>query len=69
MTRNRQAPASHCFMCLFDHVHREPAVPTFERQSAHGSERLEAEALIMAGWTGRDRAAVQRHVEEPGAAD
>jgi hypothetical protein len=56
-------------MCLFDHVHREPAVPTFERQSAHGSERLEAEALIMAGWTGRDRAAVQRHVEEPGAAD
>jgi hypothetical protein len=38
-------------MCRFDHVHRKPAVPTFERQSARGSERigLEAEALIIAG--------------------
>jgi hypothetical protein len=55
-------------MCRFDHVHRKPAVPTFARQSARSSDGLEAEALIMAGSTGRDRAAVQQHVEELGAA-
>jgi hypothetical protein len=44
-------------------------MPTFERQSARGSDRIgfEAETLIMAGWTGRDRAAVQQHIEELGA--
>jgi len=41
-------------------------MPTFERQCARGSDRIsfEAEALIMAGWTGRDRAAVQHHMDE-----
>jgi hypothetical protein len=65
-----EVAAGHCFMCPFDHVHREPAVPAFDRQSTRGSERIgfEAETLIMAGWTGRGRAAVQQHVEELAAA-
>lgn len=44
-------------------------MPTFERQSTRGTDKIsfEAEALIMAGWTGRDRAAVQRHIDELGA--
>jgi hypothetical protein len=41
-------------------------MPTFERQSARGADRIafEPAALIMAGWTGRDRAAVDHHIAE-----
>ena len=44
-------------------------MPTFERLTVRGSDRIafEAEVLIMAGWTGRDQAAVQQHIEELGA--
>jgi hypothetical protein len=44
-------------------------MPTFERLTVRGTDRIgfEAEVLIMAGWTGRDGAAVQRHIEELGA--
>jgi Protein of unknown function (DUF2848) len=44
-------------------------MPIFERQSGLGSDRIgfEPEALIMAGWTGRDQAAVQQHLAELGA--
>ena len=44
-------------------------MPTFERQSARGSDRItfEAQALIMAGWAGRDQAAVEQHMAELGA--
>ena len=44
-------------------------MPSFERQSTRGTDRIafEPEALIMAGWTGRDRAAVQQHIDELGA--
>jgi hypothetical protein len=39
-------------------------MPTFERHIRHGTERIgfEPAALIMAGWTGRDRAAVDHHI-------
>jgi len=38
----------------------------FERQSRRGSNRIEIEpqALIVAGWTGRDEAALRHHIEE-----
>ena len=38
----------------------------FERQSQSGSNRVEIEpqALIVAGWTGRDEAALRHHIEE-----
>ena len=38
----------------------------FERQSRRGSDRIEfePEALIVAGWTGRDEAALRHHIEE-----
>ena len=38
----------------------------FERQSQSGSNRIEIEpqALIVAGWTGRDEAALRHHIEE-----
>jgi hypothetical protein len=41
-------------------------MPTLERHSARGAERIafEPAALIMAGWTGRDRAAVDHHIAE-----
>jgi hypothetical protein len=41
-------------------------MPTFERHSNAGSDRIafEPTALIMAGWTGRDRAAVDHHIAE-----
>jgi hypothetical protein len=41
-------------------------MPSFERHSARGADRIwfEASALIMAGWTGRDRAAVDHHIAE-----
>jgi hypothetical protein len=41
-------------------------MPTFERQSKAGTDRIafEPAALIMAGWTGRDRAAVDHHIAE-----
>ena len=41
-------------------------MPTFERHSGRGVERtaFEPAALIMAGWTGRDRAAVDHHIAE-----
>ena len=41
-------------------------MPTFERHSQAGSDRIafEPAALIMAGWTGRDRAAVDHHIAE-----
>jgi hypothetical protein len=41
-------------------------MPTFERHSGRGAERIafEPAALIMAGWTGRDRAAVDHHIAE-----
>jgi hypothetical protein len=44
-------------------------MPTFERQSARGTDRItfEAQALVMAGWTGRDQAAVEQHMAELGA--
>jgi hypothetical protein len=44
-------------------------MPTFERLSARGRDRIgfEAEVLIMAGWTGRDQTAVQHHIDELGA--
>jgi hypothetical protein len=44
-------------------------MPMFERLSARGRDRIgfDAEVLIMAGWTGRDQAAVQHHVDELGA--
>jgi Protein of unknown function (DUF2848) len=41
-------------------------MPVFDRQSARGADRIafEASDLIMAGWTGRDPAAVAHHVAE-----
>jgi len=44
-------------------------MPTFQRHTAAGTDRIvvEATALIMAGWTGRDPAAVQHHIDELGA--
>jgi Protein of unknown function (DUF2848) len=41
-------------------------MPKFERHSAHGADRIAfaPDALIMAGWTGRDRAAVDHHIAE-----
>jgi Protein of unknown function (DUF2848) len=41
-------------------------MPTFERQSTAGSDRIAfaPTELIMAGWTGRDRAAVDHHIAE-----
>jgi hypothetical protein len=41
-------------------------MPTFERHSRAGINRVafEPEVLIMAGWTGRDRAAVDHHIAE-----
>jgi hypothetical protein len=41
-------------------------MPTFERHSRAGTDRVafEPEVLIMAGWTGRDRAAVDHHIAE-----
>lgn len=41
-------------------------MPTFERHCQAGSDRLAFEPtdLIMAGWTGRDRAAVDHHIAE-----
>ena len=41
-------------------------MPTFERQSRSGTDRIafEPTELIMAGWTGRDRAAVDHHIDE-----
>lgn len=41
-------------------------MPIFERQSESGSLLISFEAidLVMAGWTGRDRAAVQHHIDE-----
>jgi hypothetical protein len=41
-------------------------MPTFERQSTAGSDRIAfaPTELIMAGWTGRDRAAVEHHIAE-----
>ncbi len=41
-------------------------MPIFERQSQSGELLISFEAtdLVMAGWTGRDAAAVQHHIEE-----
>lgn len=41
-------------------------MPTFERHGKAGTDRIAFEPtdLIMAGWTGRDRAAVDHHVAE-----
>lgn len=41
-------------------------MPIFERQSESGSLLISFEAtdLVMAGWTGRDREAVQHHIDE-----
>lgn len=41
-------------------------MPIFERQSESGSLLISFEAidLVMAGWTGRDRVAVQHHIDE-----
>jgi hypothetical protein len=41
-------------------------MPSFERQSAAGADRIAFAPtdLIMAGWTGRDRAAVDHHIAE-----
>jgi hypothetical protein len=41
-------------------------MPTFERHSTAGAERIAfaPTELIMAGWTGRDRAAVEHHIAE-----
>ncbi len=41
-------------------------MPVFDRLSARGADRIafEASDLIMAGWTGRDSAAVAHHVAE-----
>ena len=41
-------------------------MPIFERQSESGELLIsfEASALVMAGWTGRDEAAVRHHIEE-----
>ena len=38
----------------------------FERHSRRGTDRIEfePEALIVAGWTGRDEAALRHHIEE-----
>jgi hypothetical protein len=43
-------------------------MPAFERVSVRGSDRIgfEAEALVMAGWTGRDQAAVRQHIDKLG---
>jgi hypothetical protein len=43
-------------------------MPVFERHTALGSDRItfEVKHLIMAGWTGRDPAAVQHHLNELG---
>jgi Protein of unknown function (DUF2848) len=41
-------------------------MPVFDRLSARGADRIgfEASDLVMAGWTGRDPAAVEHHVAE-----
>ena len=41
-------------------------MPMFERHGARGGDRIAVEptGLIMAGWTGRDRAAVDHHIAE-----
>lgn len=41
-------------------------MPLFERHAEAGRDRIgiEAEALVMAGWTGRDPESVQHHIEE-----
>ena len=41
-------------------------MPTFERHIRHDTDRIgfEPTALIIAGWTGRDRAAVDHHIAE-----
>ena len=46
-------------------------MPIFERQSQSGSLLISFEAtdLVMAGWTGRDPAAVQHHIDELAALD
>ncbi len=46
-------------------------MPIFERQSQSGSLLISFEAtdLVMAGWTGRDQAAVQHHIDELAALD
>jgi hypothetical protein len=45
---------------------RGTSMPTFERQSAAGTDRIAfaPAELVMAGWTGRDRAAVDHHIAE-----
>ena len=45
-------------------------MPIFERQSDAGELLISFEAtdLVMAGWTGRDQAAVRHHIEELGGA-
>jgi len=46
-------------------------MPIFERQSKSGSLLISFETadLVMAGWTGRDQAAVQHHIDELAALD
>jgi hypothetical protein len=41
-------------------------MPSFERHGARGIDRIAfvPDALVMAGWTGRDRAAVDHHIAE-----
>ncbi len=41
-------------------------MPVFDRETVRGADRIafDAEDLIMAGWTGRDAAAVEHHVAE-----
>jgi hypothetical protein len=41
-------------------------MPGFERHSVHGADHIvfAPDALVMAGWTGRDRAAVDHHIAE-----
>ena len=45
-------------------------MPMFERHGARGGDRIAVEptGLIMAGWTGRDRAAVDHHIADDGDA-
>ena len=49
-----------------EHIRESRCMPIFERHSESGELLIsfEAEALVMAGWTGRDEAAVQHHIEE-----
>jgi hypothetical protein len=44
----------------------DSAMLVFERHSGHGRDRVkfEPEMLIVAGWTGRDEAALRHHIEE-----